>query len=428
MASFDPITDWSDWIDFILADPNNRQILDKIGVIDAVTVCQELSCCKVNNSLLTLTSWWSTLSHTLTTWGEFSQVLEDVTTIMHLLLAGANEYPSLKVTDEDMKTLYYLHKHQTSVVNFTRFNKGGGRKANFILWLRYFFKDCNPSKSLSARCTHQVFNGPHGPHQLLVYLVCWLAKVACQLSYNLRVPGPYHCSHTFKMIFPNFNEGLNYETRWIIKETRDSPMLALPAACRVDALTLGEGDPFSSGRGRASKIISGAKSAKDRTQVPTSDLPLPQAETSPVRVERAMKQGSQHCFWSQHNNANYNPITSTASEQTEGPSIVHAGETSPNHPAPKERQTPNSSGNPAPPTRHTKRKARRDLIERRERRQKIAAAIVVDENGDQQRDETTQTVVDPLIPSTSLVEAVAGDSTVSGDFPQEGTHQDNILG
>ncbi|KAA8517479.1 hypothetical protein F0562_017772 [Nyssa sinensis] len=83
-------------------------------------------------------------------WGEFTPMLEDVMILLRLPFFGHRTSSSLRPNETEVEVVDFLTscfpKSASYPIAFTPKGSKGGRKANFMAWMTYFFKDLESIK------------------------------------------------------------------------------------------------------------------------------------------------------------------------------------------------------------------------------------------------------------------------------------------
>ncbi|OMP09036.1 hypothetical protein COLO4_05875 [Corchorus olitorius] len=160
------IRNWNDWVTEILSNDKYQKILKSAGVFDAVRVTtnllhiQDLKTDKVDVWCVIL-SRWSTYSHTMvTSWGEFTFTLEDVSALLHLPMVYDSEENLDNVEnpfDEDA-----LKKGERKALSaLSKAVRHGGKPRTITSYV----KKCRDEDDAELQ-----------PFQLECFLLLWLAR------------------------------------------------------------------------------------------------------------------------------------------------------------------------------------------------------------------------------------------------------------
>ncbi|OMO93094.1 hypothetical protein CCACVL1_06638 [Corchorus capsularis] len=160
------IREWNDWVSEILSNEKYEKTLKSAGVLDAVRVTtkllhiQDLKSDKVD-AWCAILSRWSTYSHTMiTTWGEFTFTLEDVSALLHLPMVYDSEENLDNVEnpfDEDA-----LKKGDRKVLSeLGKAIRHGGKPRTITSYV----KTCRDESETELQ-----------PFQLQCFLLFWLAR------------------------------------------------------------------------------------------------------------------------------------------------------------------------------------------------------------------------------------------------------------
>ncbi|KAE9444597.1 hypothetical protein C3L33_23505, partial [Rhododendron williamsianum] len=128
-----------------------------------------------NRNLEFTCSCWSTDTHSFAwSWGESGLSLEDVLILTHLSLHGGNIVDLAKLPREDrddIETLRALHKQAQNGPIFTvqgvrKAAAANAKKTSLGSWLRYFFKDLQPARTVAPGSARDFVAGPQYKQQL----------------------------------------------------------------------------------------------------------------------------------------------------------------------------------------------------------------------------------------------------------------------
>ena len=143
-------TSWLDWVeDFFKHNKEGAEILAAVGIKDAVLMSTRLQVPKRFGDLDALVQRWNTVTHTfITSWGEFTPTLEDVSVLAKLPCFGSCNFTAC---DFEQSTLDIINALRASWTETTHYGSnlesrppGKTCKATHAAWVRYFFGILEP--------------------------------------------------------------------------------------------------------------------------------------------------------------------------------------------------------------------------------------------------------------------------------------------
>ena len=152
---------WRSWCRRGLAHPPFMDILQKVKLVETILVFSNLEISKDSESLLFLLYRWNFVTHTFFIGcQEISISLEDVYEILRLALFGDGEVVNISLSPNGSKTVKFLedavkktlkklvlkaarkgNAPSNEVLEDTSVNGDKGSRANFLGWIRYFWRE-----------------------------------------------------------------------------------------------------------------------------------------------------------------------------------------------------------------------------------------------------------------------------------------------
>ncbi|CAL5436937.1 unnamed protein product [Camellia sinensis] len=159
------------WAEEVLTNPSSKEVLKNAGVYGAIVASVGLNVRREPSWLSVAFSRWSSNSHTFVTrWGELTPTLEDVCALTGLPILGVADPLANKSVPSHLKIVSIL-KASISEAGFllSGYDKGGVYlgpqrrehcKNTFGGWLRYWYRDLNPSPAEGTEIEENWVNGP----------------------------------------------------------------------------------------------------------------------------------------------------------------------------------------------------------------------------------------------------------------------------